>query len=114
MSVFPLASEPLSRSYPPNPIDVDFLELISSSEGEGQYLVEIMAYIGGEARSGGLSGLAEIPLASNPSDAGVDTGQVTLRYADRHWVGAPDAIASRDYGGVAEAVTLTTDYGSIA
>lgn len=94
MSVFPIASEPLARSYQPNPVDAAFEALIESSDGKGQYLVEITAYLGGEARSGGLATLAEIPLASNPVGSGVDTGLVTLLYADKHWVGEPSATVN--------------------
>ena len=92
MSVFPLASDPVARSYPPANASQAWVDLVESSEGSGQYLLEILTYIGGITRSGGLATVAEIPVASNPPNSGVNTGQITLTYADRNWVGEPDAV----------------------
>lgn len=91
LGVFPLATEPVSKGYPPAAVPAALFELIEAADGAGQYLVEIIAYKGGEARSGGLWTLAEGPLATVPTGGGVTVGQVTLRYADRHWMGDPDA-----------------------
>lgn len=87
-SVFPVASEPLAKAPGPSPFPANFLEALIAPNG--QYLVEIAAYKGGEARSGGLATLTEIPLSSVPPGGGTSVGQVSLRYADRHWVGDPD------------------------
>lgn len=89
MSVFPLATTPLVTAFPPSPLNAAFVDLIVTPAAHGQYLLEIIAYRGGEARSGGLAGLAEIPLASTPPGSGVSTGQITLLFADQHWIGEP-------------------------
>jgi len=88
MLVFPLATLPLASSYPPNPSAAPFLALLLEG-GAGQYLVEIDAYKGGEARSGGLWTLTQGPLADIPQGGGVNVGLVTLRYGDAHWIGEP-------------------------
>lgn len=89
MSVFAMAVEPMVRSYPPAPQSAPFLALVKESTGEGQYLVEINAYKGGENRSGGLWTMGEGPMAAVQGGVGTTAGEVTLRYADRHWIGAP-------------------------
>ncbi|MFN4283521.1 MAG: hypothetical protein ACK4NA_12865 [Alphaproteobacteria bacterium] len=78
-------------------------ESLIASQRPGQYLVEIAAYKGGQARSGGLSTLADVPLADLPRSSGVSIGQITLRYADRHWVGAPVIDAVSPDGALANA-----------
>ena len=98
MSVFPLATEPLAKSFPPAPQSSAFEQITARSDDPAQYLVEIVGYKGGEVRSGGLATLAEIPLASVPAGGGINAGQVTLPYADRHWVGAPtDTVKPNEY-----------------
>lgn len=89
MTFFPLATAPLTTAPGPSPQSSPFLALVQSQD-EGQYLVEISAYKGGEPRSGGLWTLTEGPLASVPGGQGVDIGLVTFRYGDKHWVGDPD------------------------
>lgn len=90
MTFFPVATEPMVRAPGPSPQSSPFVQLVQRPDGNGQYLVEITAYKGGEARSGGLATLAEIPLATIPKGGGVDIGQVTFTYADRDWIGDPD------------------------
>jgi hypothetical protein len=79
---------PMSTAPGPAPLPAAFLEALISPNG--QYLVEIAAYKGGEARSGGLATWTEIPLTTIPKGGGTNVGQVSLRYADKHWVGDPD------------------------
>jgi len=63
--------------------------LISSPDKPGQFLVEIVAYQGSSAASGGAEAIAEIPFSSFPPGSSVATGPVTLRYSDRDWIGEP-------------------------
>lgn len=88
-AVFPLATEPTATSFPPSPVSTAFFQITDRPDDPAQYLVEITAFKGGETRSGGLATLAEIPTATIPTGGGVNTGQVTLLYADRHYVGSP-------------------------
>jgi len=88
-SAFPVSTVPMTTAPGPAPFPAGFEEAILAPDGNGQYLVEISAYIGGEARSGGLATLTEIPLSTVPKGGGTSVGQVTLRYADRHWTGDP-------------------------
>lgn len=88
-ALFPLGSKPLGQAPGPQPSTPAFVEFINSFDGEGQYLVEITGYKGGELRSGGFATFGQIPLGSIPKGGGVDPGEITLRYADRHWVGEP-------------------------
>lgn len=98
MTVFPLATVPLTSSYPPSPQASAFFETVTRPDAEAQYLIEIVAYKGGEARSGGLATLTEIPMATIPKGGGVDIGQVTFAYADSDWVGAPtDPVKPNTY-----------------
>jgi len=90
MSVFPMTTEPMVRGYPPSPAPSQFVALVKAPSGAGQYLLEITAFKGGENRSGGLWTLTEGPMAAVQGAAGSTAGQVILRYADRHWIGAPD------------------------
>lgn len=87
--VFPLGVEPMAASFPPAPEGSVFFRLVQESSDSGQYLLEIVAYRGGENRSGGLWTLTEGPLAAVAGGVGATAGQVTLRYADRHWMGDP-------------------------
>ena len=89
MTFYPLATEPFVRSIGPPVLPSAFIDLVNEAQSLAQFLVEIKAYKGGEARSGGLSTVSEIPVASHPLDAGVDIGQVNLSYADKHWTGSP-------------------------
>ncbi|HEY4136498.1 MAG TPA: hypothetical protein VGO34_14935 [Alphaproteobacteria bacterium] len=90
LGTFPLATEPLAQVAGPAVQSPAYVELLASQK-PGIYLLEIEAYKGGEVvRSGGLAALAEIALADIPRGGGVNVGLITLRYADRDWVGAPD------------------------
>ncbi len=89
-SGFGLSVGPMTVAPGPSAFPEAFVDALNAPDGNGQYLVEISAYVGGEARSGGLATLTEIPLTTIPEGGGTSVGQVTLRYADRHWVGDPD------------------------
>lgn len=89
MTVFALASEPLTVGYPPAPVSSAVTTFLKRAEGVGQYLIEISAYRGGEQRSGGLWTLTEGPLSAVAGGVGVTGTQITLRYADLHWMGDP-------------------------
>lgn len=88
-AVFPLSTVPLVTPFPSKVPGAALLDLVQRPAALGQYLIEIVAYRGGESRSGGLATFTEIPLASTPPGSGVNTGQTTLRFADIHWIGDP-------------------------
>lgn len=90
MTVFALAEQPVAYGYPPAAASSAFQEFIEQASGSGQYLIDITAYRGGETRSGGLWTLTEGPVAAVPGGVAVSAQTVALRYADRHWMGAPD------------------------
>lgn len=87
--VFALGTEVVSQSYPPNPAAAAAYTLMRKAEADVQFLIDIDAYRGGTAVSGGLDTISEIPIADFPPGSDVAVGSVTLRYADRDWVGAP-------------------------
>lgn len=92
LTAFPLATEPVARAAGPAPLPAGFVAALEGSAARGQYLVEITAYKGGEARAGGLWTLTEGPLAAVAGGQAVTIGEVTLRFSDKHWVGEPDDV----------------------
>lgn len=73
------------------PFSAAFWDLINSSDGAGQYLVEVTAIQGGlKLTSGGMgAAVMELPIMALPEAGGVNINEVTLTYADRFWVGSP-------------------------
>ncbi len=111
---FAVGVEPMAQAPGPAQFSPAFIEAVQQASREGQYLVEISAYKGGEARSGGIAGMAEISLADFPRNAGVDVGQVELDYADSHWVGAPVLVNTYTFdfmGSLPAGATLTRASG---
>jgi hypothetical protein len=88
--VYALGSEVVSESYPPNPLSAAAYVLMRGASTNAQFLIDIFAYRGGVATSGGLETISEIPLADFPAGSDVAVGSFTLRYADRDWVGSLD------------------------
>lgn len=88
--VFVLGTEPVGKAFPPTEQTSAFRTLVEAASQNGQYLVEITAYKGGEVRSGGLWTLGEGPLGAVAGGTGVSVGQVELVYGDRHWIADPD------------------------
>lgn len=99
--VFPVADDPVAPSYPPAPESSAFLALVQSVTGASQYLIEITAYKGGEARSGGLWTVAEGPMSAVPGGVGVDVGEIEVLLGDRSWMGdaSDPARANKFYEG---------------
>lgn len=89
IGAFPIGVEPIARAPGPAAFPAGFVTALEEPDGDGQYLIEISAYKGGEARSGGIATIAEIPIATVPAGGGTSVGQVNLAYADRHWTGSP-------------------------
>lgn len=87
---FPSGDKVVSVSLPPNPFPAAADALARDPYKAGQYLIELTAYKTGQNPSGGLATISEIPIAGTPRGSAVDAGQVTLRFADRDYVGAPD------------------------
>lgn len=81
---------------PPN-----FYRLVRGSDGAGQYLVEVTAIQGGlSITSGGMgAAIMELPIMALPASGGVNINEITLRYADRFWVGSPTdtSFPNQDY-----------------
>ena len=78
-----------TTAFGPAPPAVVIADILLRPDGASQYLVEIEAYSGGEARSGGQATFSEIAFSDAPIGSGVDVGLVTLRYADSDWIGRP-------------------------
>lgn len=73
---------------------MSFETLVAGTSVAGQYLVEISAFKGGELRTGGgpwigRSAVGRRPVARSVPLGNANSGEVTLRYGDRHWVGEP-------------------------
>lgn len=88
-AVLPEASGIVSAAFPPTPFAAAAYVLMGEPAAPGQFLVDISAYKGGVAASGGLETVAEIAVADLPIGSSVAVGTATLRYADRDWTGAP-------------------------
>lgn len=88
--VFPIGSEVVSESYPPNPLAAAAYTLMRGADDDIQFLIDIYAYRGGTPTSGGLATVSEIPIADLPAGSDVAVGSFNLRFADRDWTGEPD------------------------